>query len=264
MASALAIFHRISLEVQKRGITLSDCYGYWLMMQIALNETVASTPITNLAKYLLDAMKNRHSSIFDNPAMVAAIFLDPRFHDEIKIDENRTRLAKLQIGNVWQRIQTIAKFNQTEHEVHAVEAQSTSKHELPNLNDLFAKLDQYLEKRGSTSAPSSHLFLNRSEPDLSRDKSDILLILDSFNPTRLKPNEKVIEYWQNIKNTPNSLQEIAEIAQTLNSIPPDETENERDFSKLAFILSDLRTLLDSDTLENILLINLNKSLFNMV
>lgn len=74
-------------------------------------------------------------------------------------------------------------------------------------------------------------------------------------------SENTIEYWANNK-TP--FKEIYELATIVNAVPVTQVTVERAFSSLAFILSPLRNSLNPDTLENILLIRLNREIFEKI
>lgn len=67
-----------------------------------------------------------------------------------------------------------------------------------------------------------------------------------------------IKYWSDRKTSDKELYELSLIT---NSVPITQVSVERAFSSLAFILSPLRNSLASDTLENILLVRLNKEVF---
>lgn len=67
-----------------------------------------------------------------------------------------------------------------------------------------------------------------------------------------------IRYWAERKTSHKELYELFLIT---NSVPITQVSVERAFSSLAFILSPARNSLASDTLENILLVRLNREIF---
>lgn len=58
--------------------------------------------------------------------------------------------------------------------------------------------------------------------------------------------------------------ELYEVATLLLSVPSNQVSVERSFSALGLVLTDKRTKMHDDTLENILIIKLNKQLFEKI
>lgn len=72
-------------------------------------------------------------------------------------------------------------------------------------------------------------------------------------------DENVFSYWAGKKSQHKELYELWTIT---NSVPITQVSVERAFSSLAFIFTALRNSLSADTLENLLLIRLNKDVFD--
>lgn len=73
--------------------------------------------------------------------------------------------------------------------------------------------------------------------------------------------ERTIDFWAQNKTT---FKEVYELAKIVHAVPVTQVTVERAFSSLAFILTALRNSLHADTLENILLIRLNKEIFEKI
>uniref|UniRef100_A0A182NT07 HAT C-terminal dimerisation domain-containing protein n=1 Tax=Anopheles dirus TaxID=7168 RepID=A0A182NT07_9DIPT len=71
----------------------------------------------------------------------------------------------------------------------------------------------------------------------------------------------VWHHWMSRKYTHPELYEVATL---LLAVPSNQVSVERAFSALGLVLSDKRTKMNDDTLENILLIKLNKTLFEKI
>lgn len=71
----------------------------------------------------------------------------------------------------------------------------------------------------------------------------------------------VWQHWMSRKCTHPELYEVATI---LLAVPSNQVSVERAFSALGLVLSDKRTKMNDDTLENILLIKLNKTLLEKI
>lgn len=76
---------------------------------------------------------------------------------------------------------------------------------------------------------------------------------------RSPPDENVFSYWVERKSQNKELYELSTIT---NSVPITQVSVERAFSSLAFIFTALRNSLAPETLENLLLIRLNKDIFD--
>lgn len=260
IARVLNVIHTITLALQKNDVNLSDFFGFWQMLELRLS-TYANKPNqqTNLAQSLLDAMSARKHVLFDNPAMLVAIYLDPRYRHHIETNPEKVRLAKMTLANLWERIQMIKNdAEQTLTNTEPINVSSDTSND--DLEYLCAQLDKHYEQQGITSINSDKTETSINQSEL--DKTGIMLKLDEFNPTscgfRLKSNQNVVEYWmQQQQNHP----EIFELASIIFSINPTEVPIERDFSRLRHIFGENRCSLSSNRLSDILMIHLNKDLF---
>lgn len=73
----LQIPYKATIALQKRELTLSDAFGIWLKMKIHLQSSVIKRMCqTNFANCLTNALHERQQIIFNNSAMLSAIFLD--------------------------------------------------------------------------------------------------------------------------------------------------------------------------------------------
>lgn len=82
LQSLLQIPYQATIEVQRKNLCLSDTFGIWLNMQVLLSLKM-KTCKTSFAKCLRDSVVARKKTIFDNPAMCAAVYLDPRYRKEL-------------------------------------------------------------------------------------------------------------------------------------------------------------------------------------
>lgn len=65
---------KFTIELQGANITASDFYLKWLSLKLDME----SHKENELAKSILKGMENRSASLFNNPAYLSCIFLDPR------------------------------------------------------------------------------------------------------------------------------------------------------------------------------------------
>lgn len=174
---------RATIELQREDLTLSDVYGIWTKMRLHLEKCVNKTCYqTSLASYLLDALIIRQDSIFSNPFMIAAIFLDPRFRNQITSDEIKVVEAKNLLCDLWRRISHRIAQTQQENQNNSPEICFDF--------DANVELDNYLSGKRTTA-------VNDSEND---PHFDIELAIELFQPSRLPPNNSILEYWKTAKD----------------------------------------------------------------
>lgn len=94
----------------------------------------------------------------------------------------------------------------------------------------------------------------------SNDRGNIELKLRDYAlEKRSSIDTNVFEYWTDRKSENKELYELSTIT---NSVPITQVTVERAFSSMAFIFNALRNSLAPETLENLLLIRLNKDTFD--
>lgn len=239
----LAIAYNATIELQRRDLSLSDAYGSWLKMELHLKNKQKRTSKTSLESKLLAALEQRkkHHKIFENPLMKAALYLDPRFRQQITRSQEDVNEAKEILLSVSRRLTALSEDKPTEDMNQSTESNNSS-------NDSFdaqKAFDQYL---------------NRTVNVESVVHNDFELSLDLFDPPPMPIDASILNYWHTTYDKQDSKM-LFDVAMVILAIPPTEVDIERDFSTLRFILSDLRTSLSAQTLENILTINLNRTLY---
>lgn len=108
------------------------------------------------------------------------------------------------------------------------------------------------------------MILRRKEFEMqlstSLDKDNIESKLNEYALLkRCAPDKNIFQYWTEMKSKHAELYELSTIT---NSVPVTQVTVERAFSSLAFIFTALRNSLSAETLENLLLIRLNKDIFD--
>lgn len=251
MTYILKIPYDATISLQKQTLTLSDVFGIWLIMQLHLEACVAKNHYqTNLAKHLLSTLNERKETIFKNPFMSSALFLDPRYRGQIVRNEDKIRQAKATLTNIWRRLIYINAPIDCEEVNQSSNHANTSDTSISFEYDKQAALDRFLG-----GSPQNESIVS------SQLEEDIECLLDTFDPPRMKSNMSVLQYWEEKKLENEALYKLAMVVY---SIPPTEVQIERDFSKLNFVFSDRRCRLTQERLEDIMIINLNDELFNEV
>lgn len=245
MKHVLGIPYRATIELQNRELTLSDLYGIWITMELHLNECCAqrSKFKTTLPKKLLNALNARKSKLLDNEFMPCALYLDPRYHREVEKTPGLYEKTKQTLQNLWNRIHS----NEPSVEQISINRSLESNSSVDFSFDASTALDKYLS--GVEQEPT---------PNIENDTTDISDLIDMFQPDPIPSKESVLIYWETVREQHPQLHKLATI---IFAIPPTEVQIERDFSKLDYVFTDRRCSLTQERLEDIMLLNLNPTLF---
>lgn len=248
----LQIPYNATVTFQKQNLTLSDVYGRWISMQLHLRKcSFKSSYKTGLAGSLLDAMVKRNERIFNNPLMVCALYLDPRYRMVVIKCSEKTQQAMDNLIKIWHRLRAL---HENDHPAET-ETINISTDSLSFEFDEESELKQLLQSGNPMSAQSQSKSQARTQT-LTND--DIELELELFQPDVIPFKSSILDFWETAKEEHGSLYELASV---IFSIPPTEVQIERDFSSLDFIFRNRRGSLGQSKLEDIFLIHLNKDLF---
>lgn len=177
--------YKATIALQNRSLTLSDTYGIWLKTQICLNELKQKKNCkTTFIDRLIEALNVRKRIIFDNPAMICSLYLDPRFQREILLDEAKTEQAITMLSNVWNRLQAIQQFNSEQHNATVSSVQNCSGSSELSVNidfDDSSALDDYLS--------NNQVQMNEI---VSNHSVDIRTELEQFIPVRIKSDASIL------------------------------------------------------------------------
>lgn len=215
-------------------MTMGDFLFAWETCRLDLLESSDS-----MASCLLKHMERRREKLF-SPAVVAALFMDPRVNfggSEFLTDDDR-RVA----------INHLMKLgNALKNDGEEVDAR-------PNVP---------VPTTSTTSEPSRmEKFLRRRTPTKAPDNLNIEQALRGMAlQERLCADDDVLEYWEGKKKAEPQLYAISQVAL---AVPCTQVSVERAFNSLALILSDRRLRLSNENLTNILLIKLNAVLFDKI
>lgn len=225
-------------KVQLESFALTDFYGLWLDITIRLEKS----PHIEFASLMLHCLKLRKGQLLEHPAMICGIFFDPRYHSELTSEQKFN--ARLMIKKIWFRLQ---RFNnagpiENEHECSLVEKYFIEKGQVPT---------QY----GDTSNITTELEFTKQLAEYEN------------NLVRLHSSYSIIDFWTGrIKQSKHveNLVDLKEIAINLIAVPSTQVPCERSFSHLSFVFSKHRSRLDLELLEYMLIIRLNRDLWEEV
>lgn len=234
---------------QNATFTLSDFYGSWHIMKLKIKKlTEVPSACSTFAATLHEHVEQRRSILFNNPAMIAAVYLYPRFNFKMKIGHpEEIDIAKKTLKTLLERVNALQRLQPQLESVTIIE------------EDLFedecvaAGLSKvfYCESPNCTKAMQGRV-----------DKDEFTKSLDSYDKIdRIHHKKSILEFWNSRKDEDPALYNLACI---IHSIPPTQATVERAFSILGYILNPRRTRLSESMLETILMINLNKDLVDPI
>lgn len=73
----------VTMGLQHSAFTMSDFYGDWLRMTRKLEQLSSQAEPNPFAHTLLEKIKQREPALMNNSAMLAAVYLDPRYRFQI-------------------------------------------------------------------------------------------------------------------------------------------------------------------------------------
>lgn len=236
LLNVLEPFYKCSLRLQAQSHTLSDFYGNWLHITIKLQKMPDSVLKTNI----VEQMDIRKTMLLDNPIMLSAIYLDPRY--QRTLDSDQRKLAIFFLTGVYQKLVNLEK--NTNENVTEIQNQNL---ENGNESDSFEDLVSFL-----------HSIPNGSSDNQVCDHTTE--ILEKFNGVVEDLRTPVLQYWEAKK----AQTVLYKLSQVIFAVPPTQTTVERAFSALALILISLRTRISDQNLQNILIVRLNRDIIKEV
>lgn len=246
----LSVPYKATIDLQNQNLTLSDAFGVWLKMKLYLSNIAKAKKnhVTGLSQRLLETLEERHNTIFANPFMSAALYLDPRYRSMIANDEIKTEEAIKTLENIWRRLIVMSSPVPANTSIDITDESEDTEPEFDP--------DEALDK----------LLLGSTQKDIQmrveqEKEADIRMLLEMFNPTPVGSKTDIISFWEGEKE---NNEELYKLAMVVFAVPPTEVQIERDFSKLNFVFSDRRCKLSEERLEDIMVINFNKDLFRVV
>lgn len=257
MAEALAIPYQSTQLIQKADCTLSDFYGSCILMQIKFK--LLATNQTQIAMKLNCAIEKRKKVLLENPAMICAVILDPRFSSDI-INEKNVSLAKSTLTDLYERLKHLKGDDHNEIDLNANNNKNDKDADLLNLYFMkkgLSAMDGSSQGESATAMPRETVCFNSN--------SSISHILDEFLDEMaggfLRSDKSVLQFWKTKKD---KYPELYQLSTVLFAIPPTQATVERLFSLFGFLYNDWRNQLSQNLLEDMVVIITNEDLFHLV
>lgn len=219
--------YEATINMQAVGYSMSDFYITWLRVQKNLERVTNQNPQFDLAPKLLEKMAERAPPLFENPLMVAAVYLDPRIM--VKLDITQKAFAQTSLIEFHDRITQMINIERSKK----------------NPNDTLDEIQGECMDQAEDFPTNSRIPLMQQFEAYERTK-----------PYDIKA--PLMEFWEKNKAVYPLLHQIAEI---VHAVPSNQTGTERSLSSFSYIRSCHRTTMSSTTLSNILMVRLNKEIF---
>lgn len=233
---------------QNATFTLSDFYGSWQIMKLKITKLSEDRSAhSNFAETLREKVDERRSLLFNNQAMIVAVYLDPRFNFKMKMDHpEEIEIAKKTLATLYERVKRLQRLRQLPEIVVDIE------------EDLFE--DDCVAAGLPRTFYGDSPYCNSTSAHV--DKDELTISLEAYDQIeRIHHKNSILEFWNDRKQDDPVLYNLASI---IHAIPPTQATVERAFSILGYILNPRRTRLSESLLEMILMIILNKDLVDPI
>lgn len=231
---SLKIVNDLMMQIQAENIFPSVFYKKWLKCKFIL-----TGKSNEFSKELILNLQRREKFFRENEIFMVNIFLDPQL--KYTLNEKEYDKVRETIIALYKNLKDLDKKITEEFEAIAGTSEMNNDFE----NDFDECFNAYLDSH-SNKLPT----FNQSRPLIDINAE----IIEYYNSPRLKHTVDIIEFWCTLKSKFPALFEVTIVALGL---PITQVSVERGFSSLKFILNDLRGRMNSEMLENILLLREN-------
>lgn len=241
MVEILRVPFQVTNLLEKVGFTMSDFYAAWLEMKFRLKSFSHK-----LAKCLVESMDSKKQEhLLQNPLMLCSVYLNPRLKADLIRDPQQCYVTKGYLAKLWERICEFSdQCKISEPEPPQV---STNKFDYSFLADYLSSLE--------CETPAAVNGSNCKRIEFAK----LLHAYEKMDSVDLSVS--VLDFWEQNKTVFPELYKIANVA---HAVPATQSSVERTFSSLTFVFNELRCNLSATLLEDVLLIKLNKELFNEI
>lgn len=233
--SALKAPYIATKNMQRVGYGLADFRVSWLRMEKNLTRNQTNGVGGDLPQKLLEAMKRRESVLLATPIMLTAMYLDPRI--KYKLSDTQKACAILSLEKLHCRLVDVEK-------------------DATNLN-VFDNNDTLDELNAEALAECGGIEVNGNNNGTQlNDFRTLITKYDCVQHTDMKAN--VMDFWKKHKKEFPLLYDLACV---VHSVHAGQCCVEQNFSSFSYIRECHRIKLMPSNITNILLIRLNREVF---
>lgn len=175
MKKVLHVPFLTTLVLQRNDFSLSDLFGCIQIIELRLNEFIdsAAEKYTMLPDKLKEFLLQRKSKLLENPLMLCAPLLDPRYKCNIDTDPEKLMFVKIKLKNLWQRMKTVNGVeDQPENLIRTTDISSED-----DMSKYYVELDAHYDAMGIQNSSVDLRLVNSHSVDVLRDKSDIAIAI---------------------------------------------------------------------------------------
>ncbi|XP_037954892.1 uncharacterized protein LOC119684835 [Teleopsis dalmanni] len=232
-------------KMQSEQYIIGDFYRDWLCCEIELEDLFSVTPYASI---LHESMQKRKEKVFlDDVTFLAALYLDPRFNFEnsIVLSEEQKSTA---IENLLKTFTNLKKLEASQPEDCKMKSNSSNTSSFvscdlasTSFGSTYSKLEQrMMQSMMSINKANTHLTFKQKITSLSNQK-------------KVPLDADILNFWVTTR-LDNDIKKVASIAL---AVPITHVSIEKAFKALSTILPKLESTVDNDTLNSLLLTNLN-------
>lgn len=203
-------------KLQVEQLVMGDFFGMWLKCK--MDTMKVNLP---LAKTLVSRMEFRETDLFQNPAFVSSLYLDPRYFTLLP-EEART-IAENHLVKTWARLKQLREEQTALNTANrATCAAATTPAATAVEKETEPEDVDELEYLLRASDAQRRLSL------AGQPKRDILPLLRQFQTTpRIPKSENLLHFWESKKC---SMPELYELSTVVHAVPPADVSYRRTFS----------------------------------
>ncbi|XP_065074186.1 uncharacterized protein LOC135698221 [Ochlerotatus camptorhynchus] len=229
----------LTKDMQAEHVSLSDFYLQWIIA----TQKVKQTEPNPFAGVLVVSMNNRLRNLQNSRAFKMALYLDPRLNyagSKLFSNEEKEEIQAY-IVETWNRI----------HDIRSLKSKTScdppSSISLEDENDIFI----------------TQLFGSSTVTIVAGEETGFMQQLKAVEvePRRSFNFDLSWRFWMDRKGTHP---ELSAVVSVVLATPSNQVSVERAVSALALILTNTRSTLGEDTLQNLLLVKLNKEVFDKI
>ncbi|XP_053959810.1 uncharacterized protein LOC128864263 [Anastrepha ludens] len=217
---------------------VGDFYRDLMCCELELDELVQKGNF--YAQLLVEALKTKKENIVKNEAFLAALYMDPRFNflGTPFLPEDKKEIAVKHLLKTYDTIKSFATNVDDKSSIFPTASTLST-----DTTDPYLKLERKM----------SLLIEQRHKPEITmEEKLANLCIVE-----RLPFDSNILEYWRSKKHRDLELGKLVDVAL---AIPTTQYSAGRALNALSLVSVKRQPSLSKDTLKNLLLINLNKTL----
>lgn len=225
----------LTKKLQTEQLTVGNFYLEWMLCLYKLQNIN-----TEISTTLFNKMKQRETALFDNDTFINGIFLDPRVNSILtpeQLERAKQNLIKL-----------FFKYFIIEYNTHTSDASVT---ELASSSTIEARsaMEEFLSSCYINRQNDLNILIRRRDPQ-GEITTNIKQSFNAFlDEPLLKSSEDVLHYWEKSKNKFPLLYKLSKVVL---AAPMTQVSVERLFSSLKFMVSNYRTSMKDNIIEDLL------------